>query len=85
VSALDPAFPASFADFAITRRMELASRAVNAGDKVRALQLADAALKHAARLTLDCLTVQRIADVVVTLEDMTATPPAPTSPPQGAA
>lgn len=77
--------PASYADFAITRRMELASRAVNEGDPARALQLADAALKHAARLTPDCRTVQRIADVVVTLEDMTAAPPAPPSPPPGAA
>ena len=78
--------PASYADFAITRRMELASRAVNEGDPARALQLADAALKHAARLTPDCRTVQRIADVVVTLEDMTASPPSqPLGPPPSAA
>lgn len=87
---MNPAAPASFADFAVARRMQLVASAVQAGDAARALQLADAALRHAARLPLDCGMVQRIADVVVTLEHELAArlpdpgPPPPPSPPSAA-
>jgi predicted negative regulator of RcsB-dependent stress response len=84
MSVVDPAMPASFADFAITRRMELANIAVSRGRASEALNHAEAALRHAARLTLDCLTVQRIADVVVRLEDIAASQ-SPSQTPPGAA
>jgi hypothetical protein len=79
-----PDIPHDCADFAVRRRLELAAYAAREGDPVEALRHASNALRYAARVPLDCLSAQRIADVVVTLEQEVAarlSPPSDDPPP----